>query len=158
MLSNLTRSTLGQQLIKSCAVVTGNDPAESNEAIHMSLGAGLLATFPPNECCQIRLRVACNLATVLLRARAFFAQHGENENTALGPIARSPFPHVSGVIRCGLIRKLPALVHVEVLTHTPSLCLLLITAAATEGLFHQQVAQIAAQRTANYICAEIETV
>src|SRR5690606_6397844 len=101
--------------------------------------------FPPNERFQMRVRVACSVATILLRVASFLASHGRiaEDNQSI----RTPFPHISGVIRCGLVQKIPALVHVEVLATETDMCLLAITAAAKEGPFQQHAAQIAVQRT-----------
>gem|GEM_PF-2435940 len=148
LISKPTNGLLARELTKFGAVSSGaiNQAAEAMEA---TLGAAVLAAFPPSERFQMRVRVACNVALVLLRVRSYLARHGRvaSENQT----GQSPFPHVSGILRCGLVQQIPALVHVEVLTSEAEMCLLAITAAAKEGPFHQQAAQVAALRTATYI-------
>lgn len=148
MISKPTSGLLARELAKVGAVSSGAI-SQAAEAMVATLGARLLTTYPPNERFQIRVRVACNVALVLLRVRAYLASQGRIAGES--QTGHSPFPHVSGVLRCGLVQQLPALVHVEVLSNEAEMCLLAITAAAKEGPFRQHAAQVAALRTANYI-------
>ena len=148
MIGKPTNGLLARELTKLGAVSSGT-LCPAAESMSATLGAGLLSTFPPDERFQLRVRVACNVATTLLRVRAYLASHGRVAGES--QTGHSPFPHVSGVLRCGLVQKIPALVHVEVLTNEPNKCLLAITAAAKEGPFRQHAAQIAVQRTAKHI-------
>ncbi len=143
MSSTATNSLLARELAKLPAVGNGT-LGQSDEAMSATLGARLLANFQPHERFQMRVSVAGNVALVLLRVKSYLASQGRL--AAEDQTGASPVPHISGVLRCGLIHKVSVLVHVEVLSHEPDFSVLSITAAANEGLFHQHAAQIAVQR------------
>lgn len=148
MISNPTSGLLARELSK-LGVVSRRASDEIATAMNPTLGERAVTTFPPHECFQLHMRVSGRVAAVLLRARAYLASHGRiADETQTGT---SPVPHVSGVLRCGLVQKIPALVHVEVLNHEADLCLLAITAVAKEGPFQQQAARIAVQRVSRHI-------